>query len=130
MTAPAPADPADVPVPADLPMKMVLAMIASAAADGTIDTKEMDALATAIGQAPVDNAEKARLTAALNQPPTVEEVAALATAPEEASEIYGAALTAVDADSPAEHLFLRRLATALHLDPGLRDALHAEAGVA
>jgi uncharacterized membrane protein YebE (DUF533 family) len=115
---------ADEPVPAELPMKMVLAMIAAAAADGSIDPTEMDALAIAIDDAPVTATEKARLSAALNQPPTVEDIAALATHPEEASEIYGAALTAIDIDTPSEHLFLRRLGRAMDLDDGLLSTLH------
>lgn len=114
----------EVRVAAELPMKMILAMIAAAAADGTIDAAEMSGLAQAIDQAPIEPDEKARLSSALNEPPTVEAVASLSTSPEEASELYGAALTAIDVDTPAEHLFLRRFATALHLDPGLVTTLH------
>lgn len=112
------------PLPVELPLKMVLAMIAAAAADGSIDTVEMAALATAIEDAPVTPEEKARLAAALNQPPTVEAVAVLAANPEEASEIYGAALTAIDLDTPSEHLFLKRLSRALQLDDSLVVTLH------
>lgn len=121
--APAPATGA-IPVSAEVPMKMVLAMIAAAAADGSIDAVEMNALATAIDEAPVSADEKARLSAALNHPPTVEAVASLAANPEEASEIYGAALTAIDLDTPSEQLFLRRLARALDLDETLVATLH------
>ncbi|WAC20623.1 DUF533 domain-containing protein [Luteolibacter sp. SL250] len=113
-----------VKVTGELPMKMILAMIAAAAADGTIDSIEMTALAGAIDQAPVEPAEKARLTSALNAPPTVEHIAGLANGPEEASEIYGAALTAIDLDSPSEHLFLRRLASSLKLDEQLVKTVH------
>jgi uncharacterized membrane protein YebE (DUF533 family) len=72
----------------------------------------------------VEPAEKARLTSALNAPPTVERIAGLANGPEEASEIYGAALTAIDLDSPSEHLFLRRLASSLKLDDQLVNTVH------
>lgn len=113
-----------VKISGELPMKMILAMIAAAAADGTIDSIEMTALAGAIDQAPVEPAEKARLTSALNAPPTVEHIAGLADGPEEASEIYGAALTAIDLDSPSEHLFLRRLASSLQLDAQLVKTVH------
>ena len=111
-------------VTGELPMKMVLAMIAAAAADGTIDSVEMSALADAIDNAPVEAAEKARLTSALNKPPTVEEIAGLANGPEEASEIYGAALTSIEVDTPSEHLFLRRLSKALDLDEQLVATVH------
>jgi hypothetical protein len=84
----------------------------------------MTALAGAIDQAPVEPTEKARLTSALKAPPTVEHIAGLANGPEEASEIYGAALTAIDLDSPSEHLFLRRLASSLKLDEQLVKTVH------
>ena len=115
---------AEVRISADLPIKMVLAMIAAAAADGTIDSAEMNALVTAIEKAPIEPGEKAQLTAALNEPPTVEAVAALAADPEEASELYGAALTTIKIDTPAEHLFMRRFARALELEPELVTTLH------
>lgn len=113
-----------VKVTGELPMKMVLAMIAAAAADGTIDNVEMSLLAVAIDDAPVEAAEKARLTSALNVPPTVEDIAKLANGPEEASEIYGAALTSIELDTPSEHLFLRRLSKALELDSELVKTVH------
>ncbi|MCW1924984.1 tellurite resistance TerB family protein [Luteolibacter arcticus] len=113
-----------VKVTGELPMKMVLAMIAAAAADGTIDSVEMTALADAIDTSPLEPAEKGRLTSALNLPPTVEEIAGLANGPEEASEIYGAALTAIEVDTPSEHLFLRRLSRALKLDDQLTATVH------
>lgn len=115
---------AEVRISAELPMKMVLAMIAAAAADGTIDGAEMDVLITAIDDAPIESEEKARLTTALNDPPTVEAVAALASGDEEASELYGAALSTIEVDTPAEDLFLRRFARALQLEPELVSALH------
>jgi len=113
-----------VTVTGELPMKMVLAMIAAAAADGTIDSIEMSMLAVAIDDAPVEAAEKARLTSALNAPPTVEDIAKLVNGPEEASEIYGAALTSIEVDTPSEHLFLRRLSKALQLDEQLVKTVH------
>lgn len=125
---PLPGDLADasvqVTVTGELPMKMVLAMIAAAAADGTIDSIEMSMLAVAIDDAPVEAGEKARLTSALNFPPTVEDIAKLANGPEEASEIYGAALTSIEVDTPSEHLFLRRLSKALELDEQLVKTVH------
>ena len=113
-----------VTVTGELPMKMVLAMIAAAAADGTIDSIEMSMLAVAIDDAPVEAGEKARLTSALNFPPTVEDIAKLANGPEEASEIYGAALTSIEVDTPSEHLFLKRLSKALALDEQLVKTVH------
>ncbi|NET40019.1 MAG: tellurite resistance TerB family protein [Cyanothece sp. SIO1E1] len=79
------------PVNDSLAMKMVLAMVAAANADGNIDNQEMDVLLNAVDQAGLTSDENAQLTTALNQPPTLEEVAATAANQEEAAEIYGAA---------------------------------------
>ncbi len=105
--------------------KMILSMIAATGADGGIDEREMGILLRAVEEADIPPAAKARLTGALNQPPTVESVAALASGPEEASELYGAALAAIEPDTPAEHLFLRRFANALKLGPDLVASIHA-----
>lgn len=102
-----------------LKMNLILAMIAAASADGEIDATEMDRLVSAIEDANLDPPEKARLTGALNRPPLLEDVAALAFSPLEACELYGAAVTAIEVDSPAETLFLRRFAKALKLDDDL-----------
>ncbi len=108
----------------ELQVKMILSMIAAASADGTIDDQEMDILIEAINHAEINPGEKSQLTSALNAPPTIEELAALPDSPEEASELYGAALTAIEADTPAEHLFLRRFAGALELEPELVKTIH------
>lgn len=107
-----------------LQVKMIFAMIGAAGSDGNIDGQELDALMNAIEAAPLDAAGKSELTAALNSPPSVEDIASLVTSPEEASEVYGAALTAIQVDTPAEHMFLRRFAKALQLEPELVKAVH------
>lgn len=110
---------------------LLKAMILAASADGHVDEAEMEALMMAMEEAGLSAEESRDLTAALNRPPALEEVAALADTPEVAAELYGAALSAIDPDSPAEHFFLRRFAKALGLAPELVSALHqtaAEAG--
>lgn len=114
------------PVSDLLGMKMILAMIAAANADGTIDAAEMEHLFESIENATLSPAEKATLTAALSQSPTIEEIALGLDSEAQRSEVYGAALTAIDLDSPAEHLFLRRLAASLKLEPDLVAAIHKQ----
>jgi uncharacterized membrane protein YebE (DUF533 family) len=103
---------------------MTLAMIAAAGADGVISGDELTRLMSAIDRAPIPAKLRAQLTSALNDPPTVEDIAALSAGPEEASELYGAAVSAIDVDTPAERLFLQRFARALRLDAGLVEAIH------
>lgn len=131
--APAPqaAAPAPLPPPPaidqSLSVKLILAMVAAAAADGRIDPAEMDQLLHSMESAQLSAQENAKLTAALNAPPAAEEIAQLADSPEQASELYAASLAAIDLDTPAEDLYLRRLSRALALDPALVQQLHADA---
>jgi uncharacterized membrane protein YebE (DUF533 family) len=53
----------------------------------------------------------------------------LAANPEEASELYAASITAIDPDTPAENMYLRRLARALQLEASLVRQIHAAAGM-
>ncbi|MEM7012015.1 MAG: DUF533 domain-containing protein [Verrucomicrobiota bacterium] len=115
---------AEVSISDSLPEKMILAMISAASADGEISNDEMGELLSAIEETPLLPEEKSQLTSVLNQPPTVEEIAAMSEGPEEASQLYGAALSAIEVDTPAEHLFLRRFANALELEPSLVEAIH------
>lgn len=110
----------------NLGLQMIKAMIAAAYADGAIDDREMQGLFESIEQADLTPTEKAELTAALNQPPTLEAVTAGVTDPESGAEIYGAALMAIDPDTPAEQFFLRRLANGLGLDTQLVEAIHLQ----
>lgn len=108
----------------DLRLKLVLAMIAAAAADGRIDDSEMDRLVESIENAGLSSEENREITTALENPPTVEQLASLSSNLEESSELYAAALSAIDPDSPAEHLFLKRLARAFGLEPALVASVH------
>lgn len=138
MAVDAAASPPPLPLPSDLEaaarevkvseclrMNIVLTMIAAANADGEIDDDELNRLDEAIACSSIDSADKTRLSRALNDPPTVEEIAGLAFSPMEACELYGAALTAIQVDTPAEKLFLRRLARALELDEDLIETIQA-----
>ncbi|MGB0371980.1 MAG: tellurite resistance TerB family protein [Opitutales bacterium] len=107
-----------------LAMKLIKAMISAAGADGQIDSTEMNTLMDALQTAQLTPEENAELMQDLNNPPTVEAIAALAVSTEEAAELYGAAMNAIDPDTPAEVFYLKRLATALQLDPGLVESLH------
>jgi uncharacterized membrane protein YebE (DUF533 family) len=108
----------------NIALGMIMSMIAAAAADGNIDDQEMDALLASMESANLSPKENSELTKALNQPPTVEDIASFASNPEEASELYAAALSAIDPATPAEHLHLKRLAKALRLDDSLIRCIH------
>ncbi|MEM9443773.1 MAG: tellurite resistance TerB family protein [Verrucomicrobiota bacterium] len=110
-----------------LQVKIVLAMIAAASADGSIDREEMNNLFQSMNSAELGPEEKSHLTATLNNPPTAQDIATLATSPEIGVELYAASLAAIDLDSPAEDFYLHHLAKMLALDEDLVAQLHTDA---
>lgn len=104
---------------------LLRAMIAAAKADGHIDADEQRRIFGHVDRLELDNDDKAFVFEELSKPLDVEAVAAGATSPEAAAEIYAASLLAIDADGPAEKGYLGMLAARLDLPPGLADHLHA-----
>jgi uncharacterized membrane protein YebE (DUF533 family) len=111
----------------DAALLYISAMIAAASADGTIDANERAKITVALQQAghTADAAEF--LSRQLSKPATVPELAAGATSPEIAVQVYTAARIAIEPHSPAEKAFLTELASALKLDPGLAQRIDAVA---
>ncbi len=105
---------------------LLRAMIAAAKSDGHIDGEEQKRIFAHIEQLGLDNDDKAFVFEELSKPLDVEGVAAGATSPETAAEIYAASLLAIDADGPAEKGYLSMLAARLSLPPGLVAHLHAK----
>ncbi len=129
---PLPPPPADTPFsPATaeseqrMGLALVRAMIAAAKADGHIDAEEQKRIFGQIEQADLDGEAKAFVLDELARPLDIDAVAAAATSPEEAAEIYAASLMAIDPDDPAERGYLAMLAGRLKLDPALVEHLHA-----
>ncbi|CUH40841.1 Inner membrane protein YebE [Jannaschia seosinensis] len=105
---------------------MVRAIGQAVRADGHIDAEERSALDEILGEAETE-ADRAALDAALSEPVNPERLARDVPRNHE-SEVYAAALTAIDPDHPAERDFLRRFATALALEPAEVSRLHDAAG--
>jgi len=122
--------PPDLPAEADvLGVALLRAMIAAARADGRLDGREREAILARVADLDLGEAERATVWALLEEPVDVDAVAAAATSPERAAELYAAALLAIDVDTPAERGWLGMLAARLGLPDELIAALHAEAGV-
>ena len=96
------------------------AMIAAAAADGIIDAAERKLIMQGLGEAGIDTNAARWLEERFADPPDIDELAAAAGGPEKAAQIYTAARIAIDPDTIQEREFLRRLAEALSLEPGLK----------
>lgn len=93
---------------------MVRSMIAAAAADGLIDGDERERILQHAQQAGFDADDQAVLGAELARPLSIPELAGQ-TRPDQAIEVYAAALLSVDVDTDKERAWLQRLADALKL---------------
>jgi uncharacterized membrane protein YebE (DUF533 family) len=109
----------------DLNRSLMRAMIAAAKADGHIDADEQQRIFRAVNEMQLSADEKAFVMDELAGPADIDAVAAGASCPETAAELYLASLFAIDASRDAERAYLGRLAARLALDPGLVKHLHA-----
>lgn len=108
---------------------LVLCMIAAAQSDGAIDETERTVILDGLNKVDADGSLHSALGGLLNQPVDLAALARIAAAdPQAAMEGYLAALIAIAPDTPAETEFLRHMAYAFRLDPGLVQQLHAQVG--
>lgn len=107
---------------------MLSAMIAAAKADGYIDAGEEQAIYGRIDDLALDAEEKGFLVDEMRRPLSAEQLAARATSPEIAMEVYTASVLAIDPDHPAERAYLDRLATQLALPGALAAEIRRTAG--
>jgi uncharacterized membrane protein YebE (DUF533 family) len=111
----------------ELGKAVIRAMIAATKADGAISAEERAALWNRLGSVQLDPEEQSFIFDELAKPLNLDEVAAGATSPELAAEIYAASLVAIDPEKPAEKAYLGALAGKLKLPDGLVQEFHAAA---
>jgi uncharacterized membrane protein YebE (DUF533 family) len=104
------------------------AMIAAAKADGQIDGDEMDRILGRLDADDVTEAERQSVLDEILKPLDPSDLAKDVRNPAQAAEVYAASLLAIDNDSETEREYLRNLATALRLDPGVVSFLHRTTG--
>jgi uncharacterized membrane protein YebE (DUF533 family) len=104
------------------------AMIAAAKADGQIDQAEMDRILGHLQAGEVTEAERRFVLDEIRKPLDPAALAKDVRNPAQAAEVYAASLLAIDIDSEAERDYLRKLASALRLDPGVVSFLHQTTG--
>jgi uncharacterized membrane protein YebE (DUF533 family) len=95
------------------------AMIAAAASDGQVTNAERQRIFGSLGQLGLDPGAHDFLEREFSLPASVAELAASASSPEVAAQVYSAARVAIEPQAPAERKFLTDLAAALRLDPNL-----------
>lgn len=96
-------------------LALIRAMIGAARADGHIDAEERRRIFAQVEAAGLDAEAKAFVFDTIEAPVGVTEVAAAASTPEQASELYLVSRLAVDPDDPSEQAYLQALAHRLKL---------------
>ena len=103
------------------------ALVAAAKADGHLDAREREVIEGEFARLDPNADVQQWLHAELGKPLDPAEVAAAATTPEIASEMYLASLVAADTQNFMERSYLDELARQMGIDEGLKQRLEAEA---
>ncbi|WP_431281386.1 DUF533 domain-containing protein [Humitalea sp. 24SJ18S-53] len=106
-------------------MLALRAMIEAVKADGTVDASETARILERLDAADADQEARDWVRAQMAAPADLSDLAGMAMTPEQAAQAYGAALMAIEVDTPQERAFLGRLAQALRLSPQVVSSLHA-----
>ena len=106
---------------------MLKAMIAAAKADGHMDDRERGLVEAELTRLDADPASRSWVADELRRPVDPADVAAVATTPEMAAEVYLASVLVADETTTMERAYLDHLARELKLDSGLQAELEARA---
>lgn len=106
---------------------MLKALIAAAKSDGHMDEREHELVRAELARIDADAQTRGWVESELRKPVDPAEVAAAATTPEMAAEIYLATLLVVDETTSMERAYLDELARRLQLAPPLKADLEARA---
>jgi uncharacterized membrane protein YebE (DUF533 family) len=111
----------------DVALLILRAMIAAAACDGLIDSRERARIIDGLEDVGLEHEAAKFLDAEMAKPASVTELAAAAKNEAVAAEVYAAARVAIEPNTKQEAVFLFELAKALKLDPGLVAQIDANA---
>lgn len=106
---------------------MLKAMIAAAKSDGHVDDREQGLVGVELDRSGADAETRAWVESEMKRPVDAADVAAAATTPEMAAEVYLATLVVVDETTMMERAYLDELARRLNLAPALKADLEARA---
>jgi uncharacterized membrane protein YebE (DUF533 family) len=106
---------------------MLKAMIAAAKSDGHMDERERGLVQAELHRIAADEATLRWVDEELRRPVDAADVAAAATTPELAAEVYLATLLVVDESTTKERAYLDELACQLGLAPALKADLERRA---
>jgi uncharacterized membrane protein YebE (DUF533 family) len=111
----------------DIALVILRAMIAAAACDGLIDSRERARIIDGLEDLGLETDAARFLEQELAKPATISELAAAVKSEAVAAEVYAAARLAIEPNCKQEAVFLAELASALRLAPGLVAQIDANA---
>lgn len=109
-----------------LPLAIIRAMIGAAKADGHMDAAETQKIMGQLESAGIGMQERTLLMQEMANTPDIAVIASAAQTPEEAAQIYLAALLVCDSQCAREQAYLASLAQALKLEPAFTARLQQE----
>ena len=111
-----------------LGLVLLRSMVAAARAAGKLDDYPSKRILAAVERLDLDADERALLLEELGGPIAIGEITTPERSPEQAAEIYVAALLAIEIDTPAERAWLARLAASLALPGDLLEEIRQRLG--
>jgi uncharacterized membrane protein YebE (DUF533 family) len=121
-----PAPSATTPTNSTLSLAIIRAMIGAAKADGHMDASESQKIIGQLESAGICTQEKALLMQEMANPQDVNSIAKDVSEPQDAAQLYLAALLVCDSQCVREQEYLTSLATALKLEPAFTSSLQEE----
>ena len=106
---------------------ILIALIAAAKADGHVDERERQLIDGEIGKLTQDHELATWVDLELKKPLDPTAIAAAATTPEMAAEMYLASILVIDEENFMERAYLQELAKQLRLEPELQTELSTQA---
>lgn len=113
----------------DTAILLIRAMIAAAHADGVLDDDERARIFQQLDNLGLSEEEHDFMERELHAPWNAAALAASASSPDVARQVYAASLLAIEVDTPEERSYLEELAGRLRLDESAVAAIHRELGL-
>ncbi len=113
----------------DTAILLIRAMIAAAHADGVLDDDERARIFQQFENQGLSEEEHDFMERELHAPWNAAALAASASSPDVARQVYAASLLAIEVDTPEERAYLEELAGRLRLDEAAVAAIHRELGL-
>lgn len=113
----------------DTAILLIRAMIAAAHADGILDDDERARIFQQLENLGLSEEEHEFMERELHAPWNAAALAANASSPDVARQVYAASLLAIEVDTPEERAYLEELARRLRLDEAAVAAIHHELGL-